>query len=154
MSRRAGVAGWGRRRGIPSDIIRHFQSIPLFESVSRKGLRSIVAAATETDVPPGKVLVREGETGRHLYVIVEGSATVSHGGKKLAELGPGDFFGELAFLDAEPRSATVTATTALRLMVLGPREMDVIVEREPAIVRRMLATMARRIRASERSRRP
>src|SRR5690349_20693638 len=104
-------------RGIPSEVIKHFQSVPLFKDVSKKGLRSIVAAASDVDVRAGKVLVEEGDFGRHLYVILGGEALVTRGDRRLARLGPGDWFGELAFLDGSPRSATVTAGTDMRVMV-------------------------------------
>jgi CRP-like cAMP-binding protein len=138
-------------RGIPSEVMRHFERVPLFESISKKGIRSLVQAATEVDIPAGKVLVREGEFTRHLYVVLRGTADVMRKGKKLNELVPGDFFGEMAFLSGAPRSATVTARTDLRVMVLGPRELDVIIEKEPALARRMLASMAQRVRSIERS---
>jgi CRP-like cAMP-binding protein len=125
--------------------------VPLFESISKKGIRSLVQAATEVDIPAGKVLVREGEFTRHLYVVLRGTADVIRKGKKLNELVPGDFFGEMAFLSGAPRSATVTARTDLRVMVLGPRELDVIIEKESALARRMLASMAQRVRSIERS---
>jgi CRP/FNR family transcriptional regulator, cyclic AMP receptor protein len=138
-------------RGIPSEVIKHFQSVPLFASVSKNGIRSIVSASTEVDVRSGRVLVREGDFDRDLYVITRGEATVFQRGRKLAMLGPGDFFGELAFLERSPRTATVTAATDMRLMVLSHREMAEIVEREPAVARRMLEALARRVRANERS---
>ena len=137
--------------GIPSEVIKHFRSVPLFEAVSKKGIRSIVSAATEVDVRAGKVLVQEGRFDRDLYVILRGEAEVRKGGRRLATLGVGDFFGELAFLDRSPRTATVTALTDMRLVVLGPREMDEVVAREPVLGRRMLEAMARRIRNTERS---
>jgi CRP-like cAMP-binding protein len=140
-------------RGIPSEVIRHFQAVPLFASVSKKGIRALVQAAAEVDVPAGKVLVREGEFGRHLYVMTRGTATVTRGGRKLSELAPGDFFGEMAFLSPAPRSATVTAYTDVRVMVLGPRELDVIAEREAAVAKRLLETMAKRVQTTGRSRR-
>jgi CRP/FNR family transcriptional regulator, cyclic AMP receptor protein len=138
-------------RGIPSEVIRHFQSVPLFASVSKNGIRSIVSASTEVDVRSGRALVREGDFDRDLYVIMRGEATVTQRGRKLAMLGPGDFFGELAFLERSPRTATVTAATDMRLMVLSHREMAEIVEREPAVARQMLEALARRVRANERS---
>ena len=138
-------------RGVPHEVIRHFQAVPLFQSVSKKGIRAIVSAADEVDVPAGKALVEEGEMGRHMYVIVGGEAIVTKGDRRLGRLGPGDFFGELAFLDHAPRSATVRANTDMTVMILGPREFDVIVEREPAIAKRLLETMARRVRQNERS---
>jgi len=138
-------------RGIPQEVIRHFQAVPLFQSVSKKGIRAIISAATEVDVPAGKVFLREGEFGRELYVVLGGEALVTRTGTRLSTMGPGDFFGELAFLDGSTRTATVAARTDMRVMVLGPREFDGIVEREPAIAKRLLETMARRIRQNERA---
>jgi CRP/FNR family cyclic AMP-dependent transcriptional regulator len=138
-------------RGIPKDVIKHFQAVPLFSSVSANGLRSIIHAATEVDVPAGKVLVREGENGREMYVILRGTADVTKGGRKLRELIPGDFFGEMAFLAPAPRTATVTARSDVRVMVLDARAMGAVVEREPVVARRLLQAMAERIRSTERS---
>ncbi|HXF56614.1 MAG TPA: cyclic nucleotide-binding domain-containing protein [Actinomycetota bacterium] len=137
-------------RGIPSHVIRYFQSIPLFSQVSKKGVRALVQAATEVEVRAGKDLVRQGEYGRHLYVITAGTAEVMRDGRKVAELGRGDFFGELAFLSGGPRNATVRARTDLRVLALGPRELDVIVDREPTLARRLLEELARRVRTLER----
>jgi CRP-like cAMP-binding protein len=136
-------------RGIPSEVIEHFKRVPLFASVSKKGLRQIVSAATEVDLPAGTGLVAQGEHGRELYVILRGTAEVVVDGKKVSELTPGDFFGELAFLNPAPRSATVTARTDMRVMVLDSRSMEAIVEREPAIARRLMLAMAIRIRSNE-----
>lgn len=136
-------------RGIPSEVIEHFKRVPLFASVSKKGLRQIVSAASEVDVPAGTQLVAQGEHGRELYVILRGAAEVKVSGRKVSELTPGDFFGELAFLHPAPRSATVTARTDMRVMVLDSRSMEVIVEREPAIARRLMLAMAIRIRSNE-----
>jgi CRP-like cAMP-binding protein len=138
-------------RGIPSEVIEHFQSVPLFSAVSKKGIRSIVSAATEVDVEVGRVLVREGDYDRDLFVILRGEATVTQRERKLATLGPGDFFGELALLERSPRTATVRAATDMRVMVLGRREILDIVEREPTLARRMLEVLASRVRANERS---
>jgi CRP-like cAMP-binding protein len=136
-------------RGIPAEVVRHFERIPLFEHVSKKGLRSIVSAATEIDVRAGQRLVAEGEYDRDLFVITRGEATVTKGGRKLSTLGPGDFFGELALLARIARTATVTATTDMRVVVLGPREMEQVIDHEPVLGRRMLEAMANRVRAME-----
>ncbi|HEV8420839.1 MAG TPA: cyclic nucleotide-binding domain-containing protein [Actinomycetota bacterium] len=138
-------------RGIPKEVIQHFQAVPLFGAVSAKSLRSIVQAATEVDVQAGKVLVREGEWGREMYVILRGTAEVTRDGRRLRELVPGDFFGEMAFLSPAPRTATVTARSDMRVMVLDSRAMGGVVEKEPAVARRLLSAMADRIRATERS---
>src|SRR6266700_8246255 len=131
-------------RGIPREVIRHFEGVPLFATVSKQGLRAIVEAADEIDVPAGTALVREGEHDRYLYVITAGTAVVTIEGRKRSELFPGDFFGELAFLSGTPRTATVKAYTDLTVMALDPRKLDVIVTKEPAIARQLLAAMARR----------
>jgi CRP/FNR family cyclic AMP-dependent transcriptional regulator len=138
-------------RGIPKEVIKHFQTVPLFSSVSRDGLRALIQAATEVDVREGSVLVSEGEWGREMYVILRGTADVTKAGRKLRELIPGDFFGEMAFLSPAPRTATVTARSDMRVMVLDSRAMGAVVEKEPAVARRLLAAMAERIRMTERS---
>jgi CRP/FNR family transcriptional regulator, cyclic AMP receptor protein len=138
-------------RGIPASVLRYFQQIPLFADVSKAGLRKIVGAATELPVRAGRILLSEGELGRELYVIVEGNARATKGGRKLSDMGPGDFVGEFAFLDGSPRSATVTAVSDMRVMVLSRHEFSAIVEQEPAIAHRILQAMARRVRQSERS---
>jgi CRP-like cAMP-binding protein len=118
--------------------------------VSHKGLRAIVSAATEIDVPAGKILVQQGDHGRELYVIIRGTAEVSRGGRKLRELVPGEFFGEMALLSPTPRTATVKARTDMRVMVLDAREMEVILDRERSLGRKLLEAMAQRIRQVER----
>lgn len=138
-------------RGIPSKVLAYFKRIPLFSNVSKRGLRRAVQSATEIDEPAGTVLVREGDTGRELYVIVGGRAAVTRKGRKLTELGPGDFFGELAFLSHAQRTATVTATTEVRLMIMGPRELEILLESEPPIGLRMLEVVAQRLREVERA---
>jgi len=123
----------------------------LFSDLSKRGLRRVVQAASEIDEPSGTVLVREGDMGRELYVLVDGSARVSRNNRRLRELGPGDFFGELAFLSHAPRTATVTATADSRLMILGPRELEVLLVQEPRIGVKMLGVVAKRLRETESS---
>jgi CRP-like cAMP-binding protein len=137
-------------RGIPSEVVEHFRGVPLFASLSTKGLRALVTAATEVDVRAGRTIVREGQGDRDLYVILRGEAAVTKGGQRLATLTVGDFFGEFALLSPQPRSATVTASTDMRLMVLSPREMREVIGREPSLAVRMLGTMAGRVRRNER----
>ena len=74
---------------------------------------------------------------------------MSRKGRRVADMGPGDFFGELAFLSHAPRSATVTATSDSRLMILGARELEVLIAQEPQIGIRMLGVVAKRLRETE-----
>src|SRR2546428_2700790 len=129
-------------RGIPSEVIRHFKAIPMFGSLSKRGIRSVVEAASEVDRPAGSTLVKEGDSDREMCVLVQGTATVTRNGRKIAELGPGDFFGEIAFLTKALRTATVTAASDVRLLVLGAGALEDLVRREPKIAVQMLAAVA------------
>ncbi len=138
-------------RGIPGEVIRYFRAVPLFGALSQRELRTVVQAASEVDEPAGKVLAKEGEEGREMFVLIRGTARVSRAGRKMRDLGPGDFFGELAMLTRGTRSATVTATSDVRLFVLGPQEFERVAGENSKIAVGMLAAVATRLRDAERS---
>jgi CRP/FNR family transcriptional regulator, cyclic AMP receptor protein len=94
------------------------RDVPFFSSVSKQDLAAIAQQTDEIDVPAGQVLAREGDFGAEFFVIDSGKAEVTKGGERIAELGAGDFFGEMALLDEERRTATVTATTPMSLIVM------------------------------------
>ena len=79
-------------------------------------------------------------------MIIEGTARVERHGRKVAELGPGGFFGDLALLDRAPRNATVVAQTPMELVVLGQREFSGLIDDVPGFARKLLAGLARRLR--------
>jgi CRP-like cAMP-binding protein len=93
-------------------------NVPFFSSLKKKELELIARQADEVDVPAGKVLAQQGTFGDQFFVIEEGTAEVVRDGERLGELGPGDFFGEMALLDEDRRTATVTATTPMTLIVM------------------------------------
>ncbi len=99
------------------------KSLPLFESVSDEDLRKISPFVSEVSVSEGKHLVDEGDYAYEFMAIEEGSAEVRRGDRILAELGPGDFFGEMGLIDSERRNATVIAKTPLRLITLDRWDM-------------------------------
>ncbi len=99
------------------------KSLPLFESVSDEDLRKISPFVSEVSVSEGKHLVEEGDYAYEFMAIEEGSAEVRRGDELLAELGPGDFFGEMGIIDSERRNATVIAKTPLRLITLDRWDM-------------------------------
>ena len=134
-------------KAIPSEVLACFARIPLFEGLSKRALRTLVRAATELDVHDGTVIVTEGRSDRFLYVLLSGSAVVIRNGRKRDTIEPGEFFGELAFLDGGPRSATVMATADARLLILSPREMSQVIHDEPKLALEMLATLAGHLRA-------
>ena len=94
------------------------RDVPFFSTMSKKELAVVAQQTDEIDVPAGKVLAWEGDFGDEFFVIDDGTAEVTRGGERIAELGPGHFFGELALLEAERRNATVTATSPMRLVVM------------------------------------
>ena len=104
----------------------------------------------EVEVPQGKVLIRQGNPGWECFVITEGRAKATMRGKRSASLGPGSFFGEMSLLDGGPRSATVTAETDMRLLVLSSRDFSALVDDVPQVGRRIMKGLAERLRESER----
>jgi CRP-like cAMP-binding protein len=130
-------------------FLNHLAQVPLFSALSKKELQLVARRAEDVRVDPGRILVSEGSTGSEFFVIIDGTATVSRHGRKVASLGPGDAFGELALLDKAPRNATVTAQTELELVVLGQREFGGLIDEVPGFARKLLAGMARRLRDSD-----
>jgi CRP-like cAMP-binding protein len=120
----------------------------LFSSLSRKELTTIGKRADEVDVPAGKVLTVEGKPGHEFFLILDGQAVVSRGGRDIAHLGAGHYFGELSLLDRGPRSATVTAASPMRLLVLGQREFSSVLDEVPGLAHKLLAAMAVKLRES------
>lgn len=131
------------------DFLRHLAEVPLFSALSKKELGLVARRAEDVKVEPGRVLVTEGSTGSEFFVILDGQAKVSRHGRKVATLGPGAAFGELALLDRAPRNATVTAETPMELVVLGQREFGGIIDEVPGFARKLLAGMARRLREAD-----
>jgi CRP-like cAMP-binding protein len=121
-------------------------TVPLFAALSKKDLQRIARASDEVTVEKGRVLVQEGTSGHEAFVIVEGTATVERKGLTVASLGPGNHFGELALLDGGPRTATVIATSDLRVLVLGQREFSGVLDSVPGLAHKLLAALATRIR--------
>jgi CRP/FNR family transcriptional regulator, cyclic AMP receptor protein len=128
------------------DLLRN---VWLFERCTNKELARLASVATTVIVPAGKVLAREGATGREFFVIVDGKAEVTRNGAAVDMLGPGSFFGEMALLDRQPRAATVTACEPCELLVLEARQFALLVETMPSVDRKMLAVVARRLRDLE-----
>jgi CRP-like cAMP-binding protein len=108
--------------------------------------------ADELSVGPDHQLIREGETGREFYVIIEGKAAIKRGGREIGTLGAGDYFGELALLDGQKRDATITTTAPTEVLVIGVREFVTLLEDVPQMTRKILGGMARRLHELDSSR--
>ena len=102
---------------------KRLKSLPLFEAVSEEDLEKISPFVSEVSVSEGKTLVEEGDYAYEFMAIEEGVAEVRRGDQVLAELGPGDFFGEMGLIEDQRRNATVVAKTPLRLITLDQWDM-------------------------------
>jgi CRP/FNR family transcriptional regulator, cyclic AMP receptor protein len=121
-------------------------TVPLFSTFSKRELSKVARAADEVAVKADHAVVVQGKVGHECFVITAGEAEVTRDGTSIAKLSAGDHFGELALLDGGPRTATVTATTDLHLLVLGQRQFLSLLEEVPALSRKMLTTLAAQVR--------
>ncbi len=124
------------------DLIK---GVPLFSAASKQELAEIASIADEIDLPEGKVLIKEGDSGREFFVLVDGTAEVERGGKKVALIGPGDFFGEIALISKTPRNATITTTSAVRALVITDRAFRTLLDHAPQIQIAVLTALAERL---------
>jgi CRP-like cAMP-binding protein len=124
------------------DLIKR---VPLFSSASKKELEEIASLADEIDLPEGRQVIVEGDTGHEFFVLVEGTADVERGGKKVASIGPGDFFGEIALIAKTPRSATIRTTSPVRALVITDRAFRQLLDHSPQIAVGVLTALAERL---------
>jgi CRP/FNR family transcriptional regulator, cyclic AMP receptor protein len=120
------------------------KSIPLFEEVGDEELAQIAPFAQEISVEAGKVLVREGDFSYEFMAIEEGTAEVTRGGEHVADLGEGDFFGEMGLLEKTLRNATVTAKTPMRLVTLTGWDLRRVERAAPEAIERVRAVLEER----------
>ena len=125
--------------------IELLKSVPLFAGCSKSELRELAMTADEIDLRDGHVLTKEGRPGREFFVLVDGTARVAQKGKKIADLGAGDWFGEIALLTDAPRTATVTATSPVDVLVITDRSFRRVVETMPSIALKVLASVGERL---------
>lgn len=130
------------------DVVEGLAAVPLFSGCSKRELQTISRAVKPIEHEAGTVIAREGEPGIGLFVIADGQAEVTIGGKKKATLGPHDFFGEIALLDGGPRTATVTAKTDIKLLGLTEWVFRGLMQEHPSIAIKTLEAMAGRLRSA------
>ena len=129
--------------------VESLRKVSIFQALSNKELASLSRLAERVDIEEGYLLTKEGTTGHEFFVIESGSASVLKGKRKIAALGPGDFFGELALLDQCPRNATVRADSPMKVVVLGHREFMGLLGDVPTVSIKLLKGMARRLRDAD-----
>ncbi len=122
------------------------RTVPLFDGFSKRHLRRLAAETDLVTVEPGRAIVEEGGPGEAMFVVLSGGALVTRGGRTVARLVPGDFFGELSALDGGPRTASIVADTPMELLRLFRHTLRRVVEQEPALAMGLLEGLARRLR--------
>jgi CRP-like cAMP-binding protein len=123
------------------------KGVPLFAGCSRRELAQVARIADEIDLREGHVLTREGEPGREFFVLVEGTADVRRRGRKVNTMQAGDFLGEIALVASRPRTATVTATSPLRALVVTDRAFRKLLRDMPSIQLKVLQAVVARLPA-------
>jgi CRP/FNR family cyclic AMP-dependent transcriptional regulator len=119
---------------------------PLFRGIDAAGLAVLAERATSVEFPAGHVIARQGEIGTGFFVVVTGQVRVVRDGEMVAQLGPGEFFGELSVLDRMPRNATVAAELPTTCLALASWDFDEILIEQPALTLAILRGVARRLR--------
>ncbi len=129
--------------------IRHLQRVPLFNGFTEDELRRVAELSRIVEAPAGTVITRVGEPGDSFFVIIDGTVAVQTSAGTGSRLQPGDFFGEMSLLDGEPRSATILATTDLRLLVVDRSHFWRLLDETPDLIRRILTVLSHRVRRLE-----
>ncbi len=129
-------------RGVDAARLRE---IDLFSQLSKSELAEVARLTDEVDVPAGKVLGREGEIAYEFFVIEDGTASVEVDGRHVADLGPNEWFGEIGLLSAERRTATVTAKTPMRLVVIFGPSFRSLTRRLPDVAETIQAEIEERL---------
>ena len=121
------------------------EGIGAFSGLSRDELEKLAGWTFEVEVPEGEELLQEGRLAHEFFVIEDGAVEIRSGGERIAELGAGDFFGEIALLEGGARTATVIATTPLRLIVMSAQEFRRMEQELPAVADRVRAAVQARL---------
>jgi len=128
-----------------NEKVELIKKVPLFAGCSKGELEQIAQIADEIDLAEGKEMTREGSRGREFFVLLEGDAEVTKDGSSINKLGSGDFFGEIALVSDSPRTATVTATSPVRALVITDRSFRRLLDEQPEIQRKVLVALAERL---------
>jgi CRP/FNR family transcriptional regulator, cyclic AMP receptor protein len=134
------------RREAATAVTAHLAAVRIFASCGKKELRAIAKAARIASVRNGTTILTEGDDGDTMYVILSGTARVSRNGRKLATVGSGGAFGELALLSKGPRTATVVAQSDMEVAIISRRQLTRLLEDAPAFARKLLESLADLVR--------
>ena len=122
------------------------KNVPLFAGLSDKELKAVARDVNEERFGPGEDLVVQGQQGGRFFLILEGTASLIVNGRARKTLGPGDYFGEMALVDRQPRSATVRSETDVRVLTATSWNFLAVLEENWPVARKVLEELSRRIR--------
>jgi CRP-like cAMP-binding protein len=125
--------------------IELLKKVPLFSRLDKKHLQAVAQITDELDLPAGKEMATEGDRGREFFVLLEGEADVKKGDRSINTMKTGDFFGEIALVTKMPRTASVTATTPVRVLVITERDFDALLKKSPEVGRNVAEALAERV---------
>jgi CRP-like cAMP-binding protein len=129
--------------------LRYLERVPLFSGFTEDELRRVAELSKIVEVRAGTTVTQMGDAGDSFFVIIDGTVAVRTQVEVGNQLQPGDFFGEMSVLDGEPRSATITATTDVRLLVVDRVHFSRLLDETPGLTRRILTVLSRRVRRLE-----
>ena len=122
------------------------RTVPLFQGMTEGSIDSIGGLARPAEFESGDVLVREGDPGDSFIILVSGRAVVDQGGRRIREMGAGEFLGEISLIDHGPRTATVTALEPIEALAVGADDFGRLMEDYPAVRLAILTALTQRIR--------
>jgi CRP/FNR family transcriptional regulator, cyclic AMP receptor protein len=125
--------------------IELLKKVPLFSRLDKHGLQDVAHIADELDLPAGKEMATEGDRGREFFVLLDGEADVTKAGERINTMKAGDFFGEIALVTKMPRTASVTATTGVTVLVITERDFDALLRKSPEVGRSVAEALAERV---------
>lgn len=126
----------------------YLRKVPLFADLDRSELDHVSQSATDLDLDPGDVLMREGSMANEMVIVVEGTLEVTRDGEHVADIGPGGFAGEMALLTHSRRNSTVTTKTRCSVLHIDGRAFSALLEDVPEIAVKMLPIIAGRVTAN------
>jgi len=126
--------------------VEHLKKVPIFSRLPARELEHIARSLKERSYEPGSVIVKEGDPGLGFFLITQGRVAVSHRDHTIRELGPGEFFGEMALMEERPRSATVTAKERTQCLQLVRWDFRALLKQNPDLAVQMLEVVVQRLR--------
>ena len=133
---------------VPDPKVDRLARVPLFKGLSKRDLEFLATRVDEVSLKAGQTVIREGQPTDAFFILVSGKVNVTRGGKPAAQLGPGDFFGEIGMLDQGPATATVVADGPVDAMVLSHAQFRDAIKSNDGLALQVIAAMAQRLRAN------